>query len=68
MSHSCAAAASEISGVAGLGALLGLLVADAVVEPELPVGAGFDSLPHAVRAAAAQTPAKTRVLREIQRL
>ncbi|BDU01556.1 hypothetical protein IFM12276_45840 [Nocardia sputorum] len=46
----------------------GVAVADAVVELELPVGAGPESLPQAVNAAAARAPATSRVLREIQRL
>ncbi|WP_245547944.1 hypothetical protein [Nocardia pneumoniae] len=69
MSHSWFAAASEISGLAGVVRPVVVPgVADAVVEDALPVGAGLGSLPHAVKAAAAKTPAISRELREIQRL
>ncbi|MGY1896329.1 hypothetical protein ACW9HG_12960 [Nocardia gipuzkoensis] len=71
MSHSWIAAASEISGLAGVTrpeVVPGVAVADAVVELELPVGSGLVSLPQAVNAAAARAPATSRVLREIQRL
>ncbi|MEU7632736.1 hypothetical protein AB0C34_22535 [Nocardia sp. NPDC049220] len=69
MSHSCVADASLTSGLAGRAELVpGIPVAEAVVELELPVGAGLESLPHAVSAAAANTPAISSVLREIQRL
>ncbi|WP_245672387.1 hypothetical protein [Nocardia anaemiae] len=70
MSHSWVADASEISRVV-VGALVVLpalvAVADPVVELELPVGAGLESLPQAVSATAAKIPATTSVLREIQR-
>ncbi|MEU4343221.1 hypothetical protein AB0H00_18415 [Nocardia sp. NPDC023852] len=48
--------------------MLRLVVALAAAVVELSVGAGLDSLPQAVSAAAAQTPAISSVLREIQRL
>ncbi|MEV6430147.1 hypothetical protein [Nocardia sp. NPDC051463] len=69
MSHSWVADASETGGVVGLGAAvpLGALVADPVVDAELPVGAESVLVPHAVSAAAAKTPATRSVLREIQR-
>jgi hypothetical protein len=69
MSHSWVAAASEICGLLGLALEepVGALVADAeaVVEPELPVG--FDPVAQAVSAAAAEAPASNSVLRVIQR-